>query len=98
MQSKWVKRLAVAASGAVAAGVLPIAVASPAQAWSWDCQKYLRSKGYSVPAGGEAAKACSIAEDGSGSATSLDICRTRLESLHVKNKHAVPACKKGAAK
>ncbi|KAA6220836.1 hypothetical protein CP973_01510 [Streptomyces albofaciens JCM 4342] len=98
MRSKWVRRISVAASGAVAAGVLPLVVASPAQAWSADCQKYLRQKGYSVPTGGEAAKACSIAEDGEGSAYSLDICRTRLESLHVKNKHSVPACKKGAAR
>ncbi|WP_030677933.1 hypothetical protein [Streptomyces rimosus] len=98
MRNKWVRRISVAASGAVAAGVLPLVVASPAQAWSWDCQQYLRHKGYNVPVGGEAAKACSIAEDGEGSAYSLDICRTRLESLHVKNKYSVPACKKGAAR
>ncbi|MEU6768183.1 hypothetical protein ABZ916_37480 [Streptomyces sp. NPDC046853] len=96
MRSKWMRRAAVAASGVVMAGALPLVVASPAQAWSWDCQQYLRAKGYSVPVGGKAADACSIAEDGEGSAYSLDICRTRLESLGVPFKHAKPACLKGA--
>lgn len=47
---------------------------------------------------GKAAKACSIAEDGEGSRYSLDICRQRLEALHVKDKYVKPACKKGAAR
>ncbi|GCD44522.1 hypothetical protein [Streptomyces paromomycinus] len=98
MRNKWVKRAAVAASGVFVAGALPLMTAGPAQAWSWDCQQYLRHKGYNVPVGGEAAKACSIAEDGEGSRYSLDICRQRLEALHVKDKYVKPACKKGAAR
>ncbi|OKI00180.1 hypothetical protein A6A06_23750 [Streptomyces sp. CB02923] len=98
MRSKWVRRAAVAASGVFVAGALPLVAAGPAQAWSWDCQQYLRHKGYSVPVGGETAKACSIAEDGAGSAYSLDICRQRLEALHVKGKYVKPACNRGAAR
>ncbi|KOT91493.1 hypothetical protein ADK86_22775 [Streptomyces sp. NRRL F-5755] len=98
MRSKWVQRAALAASGIVVAGALPLVVASPAQAWGWDCQQYLRHAGYKVPVGGKAAKACGVAEDGQGSAYSLDLCRQQLEGLHVKSKHAKPACKKGAAR
>lgn len=94
--SRWMRRAAVAASGVVAAGALPLVVASPAQAWSWDCQEYLRDKGYNVPVGGEAATACSIAEDGEGSSNSLSICLSRLESLDVGYKHAKTACVKGS--
>jgi hypothetical protein len=73
-------------------------VASPAQAWPWDCQEYLPDKGYNVPVGGEAADACSVAEDGEGSPNSLSICLSRLESLYVPRKHAQTACVKGAAR
>ncbi|TLS45364.1 hypothetical protein FE633_14925 [Streptomyces montanus] len=98
MRSKWMRRAAVAASGVVVASALPLVVASPAQAWSWDCQEYLRDKGYNVPVGGEAADACSIAEDGEGSSNSLSICLSRLESLDVAWKHAKTACVQGAAR
>ncbi|MFD7662448.1 hypothetical protein [Streptomyces sp. NPDC059788] len=98
MRSKWVQRAAVAASGVVVAGAFPLVAASPAQAMSWDCQQYLRHAGYNVPVGGKAANACSTAEDGEGSATSLDRCRQQLEGIHVKDKHVKPACKKGAAR
>ncbi|MFF6783702.1 hypothetical protein [Streptomyces sp. NPDC012510] len=51
-----------------------------------------------MPVGGEAADACSIAEDGEGSSNSLSICLSRLESLDVAWKHAKTACVEGAAR
>jgi hypothetical protein len=88
----------VATTGISAAGAVTLVTASPAQAWSWDRQEYLRDKGYYVPVGGRAARACTIAEDGEGSANSLSICATRLEQLDVRWKHAKPACRLGAAR
>lgn len=88
----------VATIGSGAAGGIAIVTASPAQAWSWDCQEYLRDKGYNVPVGGRAAAACTIAEDGEGSANSLSICATRLEQMDVRWKYAKPACRLGAAR
>jgi hypothetical protein len=91
--------LAVAAvMGSSAAGMASLATAGPAYAWSWDCQEYLRDKGYYVPVGGRAAQACSIAEDGEGSANSLSICATRLEQMDVRWKYAKAACRLGAAR
>ncbi|MFG2193722.1 hypothetical protein [Streptomyces sp. NPDC048639] len=97
-RSKWMRRAAVAASGTVLAGALPLLVPGTAQAWSWDCQEYLRGKGYNVPVGGEAATACTIADRGEGSPNSLSICLSRLESLDVSHGHAKRACRLGAAR
>ncbi|MEU6084170.1 hypothetical protein [Streptomyces sp. NPDC047108] len=94
----WKRRLAVAASGTVLAGALPLLVPGTAQAWSWDCQEYLRDKGYNVPVGGNAAKACTIADHGEGSPNSLSICLSRLEALDVSNSHGKRACRLGAAR
>ncbi|MEV7870867.1 hypothetical protein AB0P17_33315 [Streptomyces sp. NPDC088124] len=91
--------LTIAAATTSSAAVLALfAVATPASAWSWDCQEYLRGKGYNVPVGGNAAKACTIAEDGEGSTNSLSICLSRLEALGVSNSHAKAACRLGAAR
>lgn len=75
---------------------VPVFTASPAHAWSWDCQEYLRDKGYYVPVGGQAADACSIAE--TGGANALSICLSRLEGLDVAYTHAKNACKQGSYK
>ncbi|TDD10563.1 hypothetical protein E1181_00580 [Saccharopolyspora terrae] len=92
-----IKRMSAAVLTTLCAAVaVPVLTAAPAQAWSWDCQEYLRGKGYNVPVGGEAADACTIAE--SGSSNALSICLSRLESLDVKYTHAKTGCKKGALK
>lgn len=87
-----------AATTSSAAALALLATATPASAWSWDCQEYLRGKGYYVPVGGNAAQACTIAEDGEGSANSLSICLSRLEALDVSFSHAKTACRLGAAR
>ncbi|MFD8549456.1 hypothetical protein [Streptomyces sp. NPDC059649] len=93
-RSKLMQRVAVTVGGTViAAGALPLVTASPAQAGNYyDCVQYLRHKGYDIDDNGEAATACRIAERGKGSANSLSICASRLESLGVKWEVAKPAC------
>ncbi|MFI0907412.1 hypothetical protein ACH4TE_28430 [Streptomyces sioyaensis] len=95
-RSKWIQRVAMTVGGTViATGVLPLITASPAQADSYyDCVQYLRRKGYFIDDNGTAADACRVAERGKGSANSLSICASTLESLHVKWEDAKPACLK----
>jgi hypothetical protein len=94
----WAKRATLGVIGTLCLGSLPLLTAGPAQAFSWNCQEYLRGKGYNVPVGGKAAAACSIADRGEGSRTSLDLCLNNLKGLGVKHDHAVTACKKGASR
>jgi hypothetical protein len=98
---RWRRAATAAVSGMLLAAAAPLITAGPAQAWSWDCQQYLRAKGYHVPIGGKAYKSCNYAEDW---ATDPDpevvwlfYCRQGLEDLGVKHSHAVTACKKGAS-
>ncbi|MCZ1009603.1 hypothetical protein [Streptomyces lydicus] len=93
-RSKWIQRVAVTVGGTVmAAGALPLVTASPAYAGNYyDCVQYLRHKDYFIDDNGVAADSCRVAERGKGSANSLSICASRLESLHVKWEDAKPAC------
>ncbi len=92
----WTKRAAVGLIGALCVGSLPVLTAGPAQAFSWDCQQYLRSKGYNVPVGGKAAAECTRADNGDGAQVSLEVCLHNLKALGVKHEHAMTACRKGA--
>ncbi|MFD5737658.1 hypothetical protein ACFWIY_33355 [Streptomyces sioyaensis] len=97
-RSRWIQRVAVAVGATVvAAGVVPLITAGPAQAANYyDCVQYLRHKGYYIDDDGQAADACRVADRGNGSAYSLDICRIRLEGLGVSDKHSIPACRSAA--
>ncbi|MDQ1013595.1 hypothetical protein [Streptomyces afghaniensis] len=97
---RWKRAAAVTVSGTLLAAAAPLLMASPAQAWSSDCQQYLRNKGYNVPIGGKAYKSCNYAEDWytdpDPEVVWLFYCRAGLEDLGVKHSYAVTACKKGA--
>ncbi|MFI1790820.1 MULTISPECIES: hypothetical protein [Streptomyces] len=95
---RWKRAAAVTVSGTLLAAAAPLLMASPAQAWSWDCQQYLRKMGYHVPIGGKAYKSCNYAEEWyvDHDPVLLFYCRAGLEDLDVKHSYAVTACKKGA--
>ncbi|MFG2197098.1 hypothetical protein [Streptomyces sp. NPDC048639] len=81
------RAIAVAVAG-LSLAVGSVAMASPAEASSSQCQKYLKLKGYVV---GPAVKAhCKTGA--AGGALNRFACTVRLIGIDVKNTHAGTAC------
>ncbi|AYC41260.1 hypothetical protein ACFYZI_13810 [Streptomyces griseorubiginosus] len=81
------KRALAAAGVTVAAMVVPLTVAAPAQASAADCRNYLASQGYIV--GPKVKEAC--AQTG---ITGYQGCVQRLLNIGVRSEHALIACSK----
>ncbi|MEU6084026.1 hypothetical protein [Streptomyces sp. NPDC047108] len=81
------RAIAVAVAGlSLAAGSL--ALASPAEASSSQCQKYLKQKGYVV--GPKVKAACKMGS--SDSAMGKVVCKVKLNGIGVREGHAFKAC------
>ncbi len=83
------RRTAAAASLALIAGALPVALATPASASQSDCTAYLKGRGYNVGAGVK--HACATAAHASGPA-GRDMCWRELQELGVKSDYGLTAC------
>ncbi len=83
------RRTAAAASLALIAAAVPVALATPASASAGDCTSYLRDKGYTVGAG--VRKACAVGSS-PGGPVGDSACRSELWDLGVKDPHASTAC------
>ncbi|MER5941252.1 hypothetical protein ABT121_28475 [Streptomyces sp. NPDC001928] len=79
--SKLRSKLAAATGLVLAAGVLPVIFAAPAQATPYHCMKYLDDKGYRV--GPKVEGACNL-DEGS--------CILELGKLHVAQAVKLEAC------
>jgi hypothetical protein len=85
-----IKRALTALGVTVAAGVVPLAMATPAQADQVACIDYLRSKGYTIGSG--VRSACS-----NDSWPSNPWCVAKLASLGITNTtHITEACRRAA--
>ncbi|MEV0557777.1 MULTISPECIES: hypothetical protein [unclassified Streptomyces] len=83
-----IKRALTALGMTVAVGVVPMMMASPAQADQIDCVDYLRSKNYAIGAG--VRSACSF-----DTWTTKPFCVAKLASLGITNQtHITVACNK----
>ncbi|MEU5506237.1 hypothetical protein [Streptomyces fungicidicus] len=82
------KRVLTALAVTAAAGVLPLAAATPASAYGPSyCEKYIASKGYLV--GPKVKGACNYA----GHAATAPLCSSGLINSGVRDNHAIQACR-----
>jgi hypothetical protein len=81
-----IKRALTALGVAVAAGVVPMAMATPAQADQVSCVNYLRSKGYDIGPG--VRSACNH-----DTWAGRPFCQAKLANLGITNtSHIIEAC------
>jgi hypothetical protein len=87
-----ITRAAGVAAATFAAATLPLLAATPAQADSTRCMKYLQEQGYAVHNGHR--DACRAAESGGSSGEAE--CRSKLQGYGVKKEVASKACELAA--
>ncbi|MFJ6781049.1 hypothetical protein [Streptomyces yangpuensis] len=85
------RRIIGMAAATAMAGVLPVLVASPAQATSGDCQNYMRNLGYTVGSG--VVGACDLGE---GGFIGEQGCFARMLQMGVKYDDTREACYQAA--
>ncbi|MFJ3229697.1 hypothetical protein [Streptomyces sp. NPDC086787] len=85
------KRMAAAAGVVLAAGALPILVASPASATQSSCSNYVAGHGYLVGPKVKAACSHGAIDTGLGKAAN-PACVVALARIDVKSAVSVPAC------